>query len=169
MPVAVKDIVAHVASQETPARSIDAYTRSVADAVGSLQTRADVACLARDLLANIGPMNAAIAHDPRIAGSVAPVGVAPAIVAPLGGRRHPAAAGAATAGADGPGPADEDVPGAFAEIHAEIAALGAKVDALASVVSANMPLAPVASGDLGAPAGQRGHFVPPNGPVDSGS
>lgn len=171
MPVAVRDIVAHVASQETPARSIDAFVRSVADAVGGLATRADVAALQRDLLANIGPMNAAVAHDPRLPGSVAPVGVAPAIVVPPPNASRPTAPGARRDDATGVpgawvGPSAGDVPTVFAEIKAEIAALASKVEALAGVVSTNMPLVQTGPDNLPPTEAKP---IAANGPVDAGS
>lgn len=149
MPVAVRDIVAHVATHDTPASSIDAFVRSVADAVGGIQSKADVATLQRDLVANVVPLTQAIAFNPGVAGSVAPVGVAPAAAVPPGPPRRLAPGMRRDDINDVPGsqfnagPSPNDVPNVFAELKAELAALASKLEGLAGVVSNNMAMGPV--------------------------
>jgi hypothetical protein len=149
MPAAVRDIVAHVASHDTPASSIDAFVRSVADAVGGIASKADVATLQRDLVANVVPLTQAIAFHPGVTGSVAPVGVAPAAAVPPGAPRRLAPGMRRDDINDVPGsqfnagPSPNDVPNVFAELKAELAALASKLEGLAGVVNNNMAMGPV--------------------------
>jgi len=73
-----RDLVQHVASQETPGRSIDALVRGVVDAHSGVQSKRDLSTIAADLVANIPSLIAAVTHQPN-GTAPAPVGVAPPV------------------------------------------------------------------------------------------
>lgn len=75
--IAMKDLVAHVASQETPGTSIAAFIAGIKEAVKSIVSKADIATLAQDMENNMTPLSEAVAHKPNIAGHPAPIGVEP--------------------------------------------------------------------------------------------